>query len=334
MSVARIPVTILSGFLGSGKTTLLRHGLADSRGPGTAIVINEFGEEGLDDRLVRTVAGEAVLVAGGCACCAKRPDLVEALGGLLDEHQRGRRALRRVIIETSGLADPAPIAFTLATDPMLRHHFVTAQIVVTVDAVNGRSQLATHPESRKQVAVADELVVTKRDLAGSDRARELVRELHELNPAATLRAAVQGRIARDALTPASARDGREPRRPRLHDPACAHSEDVRSLTVVRDRPMDWVGFSVWLSMLLHARGEDILRVKGVLCTEPGAAVSINGVQHVIHRPEHLPTSAAAGDRSSRLVFVTRGVEPAAIERSLAVFQELGATGASPPGPPA
>ena len=329
MSPAGIPVTILSGFLGSGKTTLLRHGLAESSDPATAIVINEFGEEGLDDRLVRIVTGDAVLVAGGCACCVKRPDLVEALGELLDDHQRGRRPLRRVIIETSGLADPAPIAFTIATDPMLRHHFVTARIVITVDAVNGRSQLTSQPESRKQALVADELVVTKGELAGPEEVHELARELHELNPSATLRAAVRGRIADEPLQPGAGAHPRGPRDPQpeevlpVHDAGTPlHADDVRSLTVVRDRPMDWVSFSVWLSMLLHARGEDILRVKGVLGMQDGEAVSINGVQHVIHPPEHLPGGEAGADGSTRLVFITRGVQPAAIERSLDAFQGL------------
>jgi G3E family GTPase len=326
LDLGGIPVVIVSGFLGSGKTTLLRRSFADPGDPGTAIVINEFGEVGLDHRLVRAADEDTVLVGGGCACCARRMDLVRALGDLLDERQRGRRRLDRVVIETSGLADPAPIAFTITTDAMLKHHFRLERVVVAVDAVNGWSQLERQPESRKQALVADELVITKADLVDAGAARALADRLRALNPAAGLRTAVDGDVGNEPL--ASPQGGPS------HALAAAaaavadgggdgdgadHTGDVRTLTFVQREPLDWLSFAVWLSMLLHARGDNVLRVKGVLALEGGQRVNLNGVQHVIHPPEHLAADAI-GDDCTRLIFIARGADPALIRRSLELFQ--------------
>lgn len=323
MTTARIPVTILGGFLGAGKTTLLRRRLADRDHAGTAVIVNEFGEAGLDDRLVRVVAEQPVLLAGGCVCCGQRPDLVRALGTLLDERDRGHRQVDRIVIECSGLADPAPVAFTITTDPMLRHHFAVTRTVVAVDAVNGPAQLTERPECRKQALVADELIITKGDLAGEHAVRALAATLHELNPSATVRASIDGQLDHEPLALPDA-DGNAPAStPALADAGAAtHSDGVRSLTIAREQPLDWVAFSVWLSMLLHARGEDVLRVKGVLGTGPDQAVSVNGVQHVIHPPEHVAADAAAGPGRTRLVVIARDIDPATIERSFDTFQHL------------
>lgn len=325
MAAGRIPVVVVGGFLGSGKTSLLRRLLTGA--PDTAVIVNEFGEVGLDHQLLRGCEEHVELLGGGCACCTRREDLVGALRDLLDDRDRGRIELRRTIIETSGLADPAPIVFTIANDPMLRHHFEVERLTVTVDAFNGTEQLAAHPEVAKQVLLADELVITKVDLVEPEARDALAGRLAELNPAAELRAAVHGMVEEGSLgvttgpTAASSRsDAGAPGRA-TPEPAGDHTDDVRTLYLDTDGRVDWLGFAVWLSMLLHARGEEVLRVKGLLELDDGTLVSVNGVQHVVHTPEHLPRDAVP-DPSPGIVFITRGVDPDRLHESLQGFQRL------------
>jgi G3E family GTPase len=320
----RIPVTVLSGFLGSGKTSLLRHMLTGA--PDTAVVVNEFGAVGLDHELLRACEEQLELVGGGCACCTRREDLVRTLGKLLDARQRGRARLSRVVIECTGLADPAPIVFTITHDPVLRHHFQVQRLIVTVDAFNGPAQLEAHPEVAKQVLVADELVLTKLDLLPEDQSPgPIVSLLAALNPTATIRSALHGVLGDEALRRGDDTAARSPA------PAAAgtphHTEDVRSLCVPADGCIDWLAFSVWLSMLLHARGEQVLRVKGLLELDDGTLVSVNGVQHVMHMPEHVPRSAIDSSPAS-IVFITRGLDVDRLKESLEAFQRLAHAGAS------
>jgi G3E family GTPase len=326
----RIPVLVVGGFLGSGKTSLLRQMLSGV--PDTAVVVNEFGAVGLDHELLRASEERVELVGGGCACCAKREDLIGTLRELLDDRDRGRAQLRRVVIETSGLADPAPIAFTITHDPMLRHHFEVERLVVTVDALNGSAQLAAHPEAAKQVLVADELVITKMDLVDPAGCEALASQLAGLNPAASIRTALHGVLGQQELhapgggSPtglAAALDADPAQRTGL----ARHTDDVRSLRVAADEPVDWLGFAVWLSMLLHARGEQVLRVKGLLELDDGTLVSVNGVQHVVHPPEHIaPGSITNPSRS--IIFITRGLEVDRLRQSFEVFQRLARAGTS------
>jgi G3E family GTPase len=313
----RRPVTVLSGFLGSGKTTLLRRLLgARSDGAGeVAVIVNELGEVGLDHHLVRQVAEQVSLVGGGCACCERRDDLVGALRELLDLDQRGAIPhLRRVLIETSGLADPTPILFTLTADPVLRHHFVVDGVLVTVDALHGREQLERYQESRKQVSVADRVLVTKTDLAEPAAVAELVRRVHDLNPAAEIvRGGLDVRLDPELLKVGT--DGQIG----LEVPRGQHPP-TGSLALSFGRPVDWVAFSVWLSMLLHAHGEAVLRVKALLDVAEVGPVALSAVQHVVHRPEHLATWGAV-EPVSRLVMIVRDLPVERIERSLRVFLE-------------
>jgi G3E family GTPase len=313
----RIPVTIVGGFLGSGKTSYLREALLGATD--TAVIVNEFGAVGLDHHLLLTTHERVELVGGGCACCLRRTDLTAALRGLLDERDRGHAQLGRVVIETSGLADPAPIVFTITTDPMLRHHFAVDRVIVMVDAVNGQAHLARQPEAAKQIAVADELVVTKVDLVAPDALDGLAGALAALNPSAAIRTALHGVVAERA--PLRAAVAHRPRAERALSPG--HTDDVRQLSLDLPDAVDWLAFCVWLSMLLHAHGERVLRVKGLVPTEPGARVAINTVQHVVHRPEHLPAGAEPRERP-RLVFITRGLAVDGLPRSLAAFQRLSA----------
>ena len=325
MPSGRIPVLIVGGFLGSGKTSLLREMLDGE--PDTAVIVNEFGAVGLDHELLRACEERVELVGGGCACCTRREDLVRVLRELLDARDRGTAGLRRVVIETSGLADPAPIVFTITHDPMLRHHFDVERLVVTVDAVNCTEQLATHPEAAKQVLVADELVVTKVDLVEVEQISAVAAALRALNPAAAIRTAVHGVVGETpphaATESATGGDGAAGGVPRT-DPS-AHTADVGSLSLNADGPVDWLGFAVWLSMLLHARGQEVLRVKGLLELDDGTLVSVNGVQHVVHEPEHLPPGSVR-DPSSNLVFITRGIDTDRLRESFDTFQRLARAG--------
>ncbi|MDQ6791789.1 MAG: GTP-binding protein [Candidatus Dormibacteraeota bacterium] len=323
----RCPVTVIGGFLGSGKTTLLRRVLADEGSKGIAVVINEFGEVALDHHLVRQVGEQTVLVSGGCVCCNRRDDLVRVMRDLLDLDERGPiRKLRRVLIETSGLADPAPILFTLVTDPVLQHHFFVDSIMATVDAVNGQLQLDLHEESRKQATVADQLVLTKVDMAEPDELEKLVHRLRTINPMARITSAVFGEVAEGRLFgDCNGVGARIPAQPtcELHlSNGNSPPAETRSLSLSFHQPLDWVAFTIWLSMLLHARGEDVLRVKGLINAREVGAVVLNGVQHVLHPPEHLERWPAE-DESSRLVFITRKLDPQSIVRSLNAFQCLG-----------
>ena len=325
MADGRIPVQIVGGFLGSGKTSLLRETLDGE--PDTAVIVNEFGAVGLDHELLRAVEERVQLVGGGCACCTRREDLVGVLRELLDARDRGIAGLRRVVIETSGLADPAPIVFTLTHDPMLRHHFEVEHLLVTVDAVNCTEQLATHPEAAKQILVADELVVTKVDLVEPEQTAAVAAALRTLNPAAAIRTAVHG-VVSDTVSPAAAEPETDRDATAVGAPGIGpsvHTADVASLSLNAGGPIDWLGFAVWLSMLLHARGQEVLRVKGLLELDDGTLVSVNGVQHVVHQPEHLQPGSVR-DPSSNLVFITRGIKTDRLRESFHTFQRLARAG--------
>lgn len=325
------PITVVTGFLGSGKTTLLRHVLAGQRSQGTAVLVNEFGEVGLDHHLVRQLDEQTILLNNGCVCCSVRDDLVQALSSLLDQDQRGVISrIDRLIVETTGLADPAPILFTIATDPMLRHHFRVERVVVTVDAMNGQRHLDRHAVSLKQVAVADDMIVTKTDLAPPATVSALVARLRVLNPTAQLTTAVLGEVEPERILAPTQNDVSARQLPAVTTmpPDGQHIGETRSVALTFEQPLDWAAFSVWLSMLLYAHGEDVLRVKGLLNVGEAGPVVLNGVQHIIHAPEHLPQWPSA-DRRSHLILILQGIEPQQIITSLQAFQHL--LGAQPRG---
>ncbi|MGH6914504.1 MAG: CobW family GTP-binding protein [Geminicoccales bacterium] len=337
---ALIPVNLITGFLGSGKTTLLNRLLRSPRLAGSAVLVNEFGEVGLDHLLLETLDAETVILQSGCLCCTIRGDLAEAMRDLFSRRERGVvPAFDRLTIETTGLADPAPIVSTLIAEPVLRHHFRLSNIVATVDAVNGLTHLAEHPESVKQAAIADRLVITKTDIADPKEAARLRTELRRLNPSApildlagqgvdpddlmasdvydpaTKSLEVQRWVAEEALHAAASGDAHG------HDPN-RHGRGIRAFCLTFERPLDWSAFGLWLTMLLHAHGHNVLRVKGLLnVLDVDSPVVIHGVQHVVHPPAHLDRWPSA-DRRSRLVLIVRGLDPPALERSLAAFNRL------------
>lgn len=318
------PIIVVTGFLGSGKTTLLRHVLAQQPAHGTAVLVNEFGEVGLDHHLVRQLDERTILLNNGCVCCSVRDDLVQALSSLLDQDQRGAGPhIDRLIVETTGLADPAPILFTIATDPMLRHHFRVDRVVVTVDAMNGARHLDRHAVSLKQVAAADDIIVTKTDLAPPETVSVLMARLHALNPTAQLTTAILGEVEPARILAPRHRDvsARPQAAVTMTPPDDQHVGETRSVALTFEQPLDWVAFSVWLSMLLYAHGEEVLRVKGLLNVGDAGPVVLNGVQHIMHIPEHLPQWPDA-DRRSHLIFIVQGLEPQQIVQSLQAFQHL------------
>ncbi len=284
----------------------------------TAVLVNEFGKVGLDHHLLRRADERTVLLGHGCVCCTTREDLVGALLELLNEEDRGEiPPLDRVVVETTGLADPAPILFTVFSHPVLQHHYRVDLVISTVDAVNGELHLSRNRESSKQIAASDVIVMTKTDVAGA--AGGLRDRLYAINPYARVIKASFGEVDPAELL-------RPPASPTpVRDPLAAgddrHVSQTHSTSLTFDGAVVWAAFGTWLSMLLHARGEDVLRVKGLLHVGGEGPVLLNGVQHVMHPPEHLEEWPDA-DRGTRLVFITRGIRSEELLASLEAFRDF------------
>ena len=329
------PVFLLTGFLGSGKTTLLARLLRDPALADSAVLINEFGEVGLDHLLVETIDETMVLLGSGCLCCTIRGELASAIRDLHAKRERGLvPPFQRLVIETTGLADPAPALSTITADPVLRHHFRIGAVITTVDAVNGLDQLSHQPESVKQAAVADRLVLTKTDLCGTDAVADLIAALRVLNPDAPLTLAADQRFDISELLGERPLAGtvtsgmrciavdREAYDDVASDQHRAEAGEAASFSLVVDQPLDWTAFGLWLTLLLNRHGDRILRVKGLLnLVGNDAPVAIHGVQRLVQVPTHLPAWPDE-DRRSRLVFITRGLDPALIARSMRAFGVL------------
>lgn len=346
----RIPVSLLTGFLGSGKTTLLNHLVQQPEMHDTLVIINEFGEVGLDHLLVtHTQENIVVEMSSGCLCCTIRGDLKQTMQEM---HGRlagdGARRFTRVVIETTGLASPVPILHTLMTDPFVAEHYQLDGVIVTIDAVNGMHTLDNHPEAVQQAAVADRLLVTKTDLATSEQVQALQQRLQALNPSATLITDTHGQVAAPALLGAGmfrpedkhhdvgqwlavaaheeAHDNHAHHHGHAHEAhhhhdVNRHDDHIRAFCMTVDTPLEPEVFEEWMSMFLGFKGQNVLRIKGIVNLQgQDAPIVIHGVQHVFHPPVTLPAWPSE-DHRTRLVFITRDIEKATIERSFKAFNE-------------
>lgn len=311
----RLRLTLLGGYLGSGKTTWLRHQLhVGGFGPRVHVVVNEAAQTAVDDALL-VGAGGVTLLAGGCCCCAGRGDLVAALRGLCDDRSRlsaSESRLERIVLETSGLADPGAIVAAIQDDPVLVNHIVVEETVVAVDALHALAQLATEPLGRRQVGAADRIVLTKTGACSPDALAVLRATLATLNGHARVTAAELG--VEVALADLGC-DARAVALPVLTD------EDRRGpilpTQVALPDDLDWSAFTLWLSALLHARGDDLVRVKGVVRT-PAGRLLLQTVRKVVQSPEILPEMADS--RSDNVVvFIGRGYRPEDLGRSMNRF---------------
>ena len=319
---ARIPVTIVTGFLGAGKTTLLRRFLATAQGAGTAVVVNEFGAVGIDDALLRGSTDQITLLGNGCLCCNTRTDLQIALRTLVAEREQGRiPQFRRIVIETSGLADPGPILQTFATDRALGGEFYVEVLLTVVDAVTGLGTLEWSAEARKQVILADRLLVSKCDLERESLDRILER-LRTLNPRAAIDTIVEGDLDPSWLIEAQA--GSPVARAGFVAES-EHSDGISSFVVTNEAPIAWDAFARSIETLIALRGPDLLRVKGLLNVEGcRGPVVVHIVQHLAHPPVEL-AAWPDGDQTTRIVFITRGIPELHVRNLLRALSALSAT---------
>ena len=324
-----IPVTVLTGFLGAGKTTLLNRLLGDPGLKNTAVLINEFGEIGLDHLLVRTVEDGIVMLSSGCVCCSVRGDLVAALEDLLRALDNGRiDPFDRVVIETTGLADPIPVIHTMMAHPYLVMRYRLDAVVTVIDAVNGLATLDAHPEAVKQAAVADRIVLSKTDLVDDEARRadfaRLEARLAQLAPATIRLDAARGEADAAAVLAAG-----------LYDPATklpdvarwlneaaldpddaghAHDDGIKAFALTSDQAMGSAAFDMFMDLLRGAHGPKLLRVKGVvkIAEFPDRPVVIHGAQHVFH-PTTVLDAWPDGDARTRIVFILKDMEPQVIQ---------------------
>ncbi len=343
MALDRIPVSIITGFLGAGKSTLLNRLLKDPAMQDAAIIINEFGDVSIDHLLVERSGDGIIELAEGCLCCTVRGELVDTLAELMDGIQTGKlKPVNRIVIETTGLADPAPVMQSIIGNPVIAQNFSLNGMVTVVDAANGAATLDRHPEAVKQVAVADRLVLTKRSLAGEAQVAALKERLSALNP----RAPVEDGDAEDWSAVALLENGLYDAGNKLgdvsrwlgdeathddghhhghdehehhdhhghhghhhhhhHDDVNRHNASIRSFSIIHNKPIDPMAIDMFIDLLRSAHGEKLLRMKGIvqLSDNPDRPLVLHGVQSIFHPPQRLAAWPDPADRRTRMVLIT------------------------------
>jgi G3E family GTPase len=344
-SEPRIPISIVTGFLGSGKTTVLMRLLAHTRMSRTAVLVNEFGEIGIDDVLLSQVSANVVLLESGCICCTIGDDLSARLLELLAQREAHLMPpFERVIVETTGLADPAPLLQNFMAEPLVAAPLRMAAVITTVDAVNGARQLDEHVESVKQAAVADRLLVTKTDLVEPGAPAALVGRLQQLNPSAALHQIARGEIEPDLILDAglwnaqaqridierwlnvraltdgpSTRHGAALHASHSSSIPSRHEEAIDTFTIRWEGPVRFDEFSDVIEKLVSRHGEGVLRIKGILDVQDSGPVVVQGVQSAFYPPIRLASWPAGADRASTLVFITRNISRELIESEFPLF---------------
>ncbi|MBO0143931.1 GTP-binding protein [Agrobacterium sp. Ap1] len=364
----RIPVSIITGFLGAGKSTLLNRMLRDPAAKDIAVIINEFGEVGIDNLLVEASGDSMIELSNGCLCCTVRGELVDTLASMIDAIQTGRaEPITRVVIETTGLADPAPVMQSVMGNPVIAQNFELEGVVTVVDAVNGLATLGSHPEAVKQVAVADRLIVSKQTLADAGQLSALRARLASLNPRAPVSdgdddsVSSLSMLANGLYNPSSkiadvdrwlrdeiAADQHEHHHHGYdHDGGCdcghdhghdhhhhahdhghhhhhdvnRHGDDIRSFSIVHDRPIDPMAIDMFVDLLRSAHGEKLLRMKAVvkLSDNPERPLVLHGVQAIFHPPQRLPRWPEGSDQKTRMVLITKGLTEEFVADLFAAF---------------
>ncbi len=345
-----LAISVLTGFLGSGKTTLLKQLLHHPDMDETAVIVNEFGEIGLDHLLVENSTEDIILMNSGCLCCTVRGDLVETIRKLYKQRlMKEVPAFNRIVIETTGLADPAPILQTLMSDSFLSDRFRLDGVITTVDTINGNDTLDNQQEAVKQAAVADRLLLTKTDLMNAGEFNDLKLRLKELNPTATIEEIKHGIIEPSLLfnaglyNPATKtldvqnwlkaeafEDNHKHHHDHSHDHVHGHAHNlnrhddkVHAFCLTHDQPIDWEQLNSWIEMLITLYGNNLLRIKGILNIEGDSnPIVIHGVQHVFHPPVMLK-AWPSDDKRSKIVFIVRDLKREMFDETFKAFIEQG-----------